>query len=194
MPNPIYTIGHSNHPLEAFIALLERHRIEEVADVRTYPRSRYNPCFNRDALERALARRGVRCLFLGAELGGRPADPACYDETGRVRYDLLAETAPFRDGMRRLLEEANARRVAVMCSEKEPLKCHRTLLIAHALVAADDADGESILHILADGTLETHAAAMERLPAKQGGLEDAVRRQAAKSAYSGGPPRLPAAT
>ena len=104
MPNPIYTIGHSNHPLEAFIALLERHRIEEVADVRTYPRSRYNPCFNRDALERALARLGVRCLFLGAELGGRPADPACYDETGRVpggrrsqasgEIRLLRRTAP----------------------------------------------------------------------------------------------------
>lgn len=61
-------------------------------------------------------------------------------------------------------------------------------------MAADDADGESILHILADGTLETHDAAMERLPVTQGGLEDAVRRQAAKSAYSGGPPRLPAAT
>ena len=72
MPNPVYTIGHSNHPLEAFIALLERHRIEEVADVRTYPRSRYNPCFNRDALERALTRRGVRYLFLGANSADAP--------------------------------------------------------------------------------------------------------------------------
>ena len=194
MNNLVYTIGHSNHPTETFLALLERHGIEEVADVRTYPRSRYNPRFNRDALERALAQRGVRYLFLGAELGGRPADPACYDETGRVRYDLLAETAPFRDGLRRLIEEASARRVAVMCSEKEPLKCHRALLIAHTLVADNDADGVSVLHILADGTLETHAETMERLPVKQGDLEDAIRKQAAKFAYSGGPPRLHAAT
>ena len=194
MPTPVYTIGHSNHPITTFLSLLERHSIEEVVDVRTYPRSRYNPRFNRDALERALAQSGVRYLFLGAELGGRPADPACYDETGRVRYDLLAETVPFRDGMRRLTEEASACRVAVMCSEKEPLKCHRALLIAHTLVAVDDADGVSVLHILADGTLETHAETMERLPVKQGDLEDAVRRQSAKFAYSGGPPRLHAAT
>ena len=188
MSNPIHTIGHSNHPLERFLSLLERRCIEEVADVRTYPRSRYNPHFNRDALAEALAERGVRYVFLGAELGGRPADPACYDETGRVRYDFLAETAPFRDGMRRLIEEASGGRVAVMCSEKEPLKCHRTLLIAHALTTAYGVDGDGVGHILADGTLETHTETMGRLPSQQGELEEAVRLQAAKAAYAGGPP------
>lgn len=187
----LYTIGHSNHSLETFLALLKRHGIEAVADVRTYPRSRYNPHFSREALAEALAERGVRYVFLGAELGGRPVDPACYDETGRARYDLIAETAPFRDGMRRLIAEANARRVAAMCSEKEPLKCHRALLIAHALTTERDVDPDDVGHVRADGTLETHTQAMARLPGRQGDLDDAVRRQAAKVAYAGGPPHLP---
>lgn len=183
----LYTIGHSNHPLETFLSLLERHAIEAVADVRTYPRSRYNPHFNRETLAEALAERGVRYVFLGAELGGRPADPACYDETGRARYDLIAETAPFRDGMRRLIAEANAGRVAAMCSEKEPLKCHRALLIAHALTTERGVDPNDVGHVHADGTLETHTQAMARLQGRQGDLDDAVRRQAAKVAYAGGP-------
>lgn len=187
----LYTIGHSNHSLETFLSLLERHAIEAVADVRTYPRSRYNPQFNRETLAEALAERGVRYVFLGAELGGRPADPACYDETGRARYDLIAETAPFLDGMRRLIEEANARRVAAMCSEKEPLKCHRALLIAHSLTTARGVDPDDVGHVHADGTLETHTQAMARLPARQGDLDDAVRRQAAKVAYAGGPSSRP---
>ncbi len=188
----LYTVGHSNHPLETFLALLEQQGVEAVADVRTYPRSRYNPHFNREPLAEALAERGVRYVFLGAELGGRPADPACYDETGRARYDLIAKTVPFLDGMRRLIEEANAgRRVAAMCSEKEPLKCHRALLVAHALTTEYGVEPDDVGHIHADGTLETHTAAMGRLPARQGELNDAVRRQAAKVAYAGGPPPSP---
>lgn len=187
----LYTIGHSNHSLETFLALLERHGIEAVADVRTYPRSRYNPQFNRESLTEALAERGVRYVFLGAELGGRPADPACYDETGRARYDLIAETAPFRDGMRRLTAEANAGRVVAMCSEKEPLKCHRALLIAHSLTTEHGVDPDDVGHVHADGEIETHTQAMARLPGRQGDLDDAVRRQAAKVAYAGGPPHLP---
>lgn len=184
----LYTIGHSNHSLETFLSLLERHGIEAVADVRSYPRSRYNPQFNRESLAEALAERGVRYVFLGAELGGRPADPACYDETGRARYDLIAETASFRDGMRRLIAEANSRRVAAMCSEKDPLKCHRALLIAHALTTERGVDPNDVGHVHADGTLETHTQAMARLPGRQGDLDDAVRRQAAKVAYAGGSP------
>ena len=187
----LYTIGHSNHSLETFLSLLERHGIEAVADVRSYPRSRYNPQFNRESLTEALAERDVRYVFLGAELGGRPADPACYDETGRARYDLIAETAPFRDGMRRLIEEANAGRVAAMCSEKEPLKCHRALLIAHSLTTEHGVDPDDVDHVRADGTLETHTEAMARLPGRQGDLDDAVRRQAAKVAYGGGPSSRP---
>lgn len=202
---PVYTIGHSNHPLEAFIALLERHGIEEVADVRTYPRSRYNPHFNREALEESLDAEGVRYAYMGAELGGRPADPSCYD-AGRARYDRVARTDEFLFGIQTLLRDANERKVALMCAEKELLDCHRTLLVARALTTEYGLDLEAVRHVHADGREESHAAAMSRLLenpkalqydlfASSGGademaeaVERAVRRRADKVAYVSGWP------
>ena len=155
----VFTIGHSNHAAEVFRRLLQRHGIEEVMDVRSSPHSRYNPQFNRRALQAALAEAGVEYVFMGAELGGRPVDPSCYDSEGRVQYDRLAETDAFNVGIRRVIQRAGQRRMALMCSEKEPLDCHRTLLIARILSAR----GLAVAHILADGGLEGHAAAMDRL-------------------------------
>ena len=88
---PVFTIGHSNHSLEHFIELLRAHEVDEVVDVRSAPYSRYAPHFNRDELEDALEKVGVDYLFMGDELGGRPADRSCYDDTGRVVYDKVAE-------------------------------------------------------------------------------------------------------
>ena len=199
---PIYTIGHSNHPLEAFIALLRLHGVEEVADVRSSPynRSPYTAHFNKDALEESLGAEGVRYVFLGAELGGRPADPSCYD-AGRVQYDRVARTDEFLFGMQTLLRDAGERRVALMCAEKEPLDCHRSLLVAHALTTEYELDRESVRHILADGREESHADVARRLldnpkalqsdlfaspsgaDAMEEALERAVRQRAAKAAY-----------
>jgi uncharacterized protein (DUF488 family) len=95
---------------------------------------------------------------LGKELGARSDDRSCYDH-GRVQYSRLAQTALFRSGIDRVLQGAAKYRVALMCAEKEPLECHRTLLVAKALAAR----GQRVLHIHADGHLETHEAAMERL-------------------------------
>lgn len=101
---------------------------------------------------------GIDYVYRGNELGGRPQDPACY-EGGRVRYDRMTETGTFRRGLALVESEAANHRVALMCAEKDPLDCHRTLLVAPALVA----DGLEVLHILADGTVETHDEAMDRL-------------------------------
>ncbi len=160
---PIFTIGHSNHSREAFLALLSKHGVTVVADVRSAPYSRFSPHFDRDALASALEARGVHYAFLGRTLGGRPTDPDCYED-GRVRYDRAAGTAVFRSGIERVVEMAADRRVALMCAEKEPLDCHRTLLVAQAL----DGNGREVAHIHADGGLEPHAAAMDRLMAKFG--------------------------
>ena len=154
----VLTIGHFNHALEAFGALLGAHGVTMVADVRSAPYSRFNPHFNRKALDAALGERGIAYLFLGRALGGRPEDRACYDE-GRVRYDRVARTPLFREGLGRVVEEAARERVALMCAEKEPLACHRTILIGRCLVA----EGIAVAHILADGTLEPHDATMDRL-------------------------------
>ena len=155
----VFTIGHSNHSPGAFLALLRAHGIEEVMDVRSSPYSRYAPHFGYDALNRTLEDAGIGYEFLGGELGGRPPDRSSYDEDGRVRYDRVAESDSFDAGIRRVERAADERRVVLMCSEKEPLDCHRTLLVARAL----DARGVSVEHILADGAAESHADAMDRL-------------------------------
>ena len=156
--NPILTIGHSNHSWEAFARLLNQHRIDALADVRSVPASRFNPQFNRSSLWASLRHSDIGYVNLGAELGGRPQDPACY-ENGRVRYDRMAETGTFRRGLALVKAEAANHRVVLMCAEKDPLDCHRTLLVAQALVA----DGVDVLHVLSDGALEAHDQAMNRL-------------------------------
>ncbi|MXW29708.1 MAG: DUF488 domain-containing protein [Chloroflexi bacterium] len=164
-PNPVFTVGHSNHPLEVFISLLCQHGIAEVADVRSspYTRSPYTAHFGRDAFEGLLGEHGIRYVYMGAELGGRPADRSCYDTSGRVLYERLAQTDDFLFGVQNLLRDADQYRIALMCSEKEPLDCHRTLLVAHALTTEYGVDGNSVQHILADGRLESHRDAMQRL-------------------------------
>lgn len=160
----IYTVGHSNHTSAVFMGLLRKHEVTAVADVRSAPYSRFNPQFNRETLARALEAHGVEYLFLGGELGARPSDPACYDENGRVVFSRLAGTAEFRRGLDRLTEGADhapsvARRLALMCAEKDPLDCHRTILVARELVRR----GVDVAHILDDGGIEPHDAAVERL-------------------------------
>jgi hypothetical protein len=155
---PIYTVGHSTHPIERFVGLLQQHGIEMLVDVRSTPFSRFNPHFNRAALAHSLASAGIRYEFMGEALGARTNDPACF-ENGRVSYARLAATPLFQQGIARLREAAKGQRVAMMCAEREPLDCHRTILIARELEKA----GESVTHILADGSLEQNSHALGRL-------------------------------
>ena len=159
----VFTIGHSNHALADFLKLLHQHGVTVVADVRSAPYSRFNPHFNREALRDELKNGGIGYVYLGGELGGRSDDPACY-RNGRICYERVARTPRFQDGLRRLAKGMAEHRIALMCSEKEPLHCHRTLLVGQAL----DAEGVDISHIHADGELESHAAAMDRLLASVG--------------------------
>lgn len=156
--NTVFTIGHSTHSLEAFVALLQQHGVTALADVRSAPFSRFNPQFNRDTLKTSLISFDIRYVFLGRELGGRSDDPTCY-ENGRVRYTQLARTNLFLEGIERVIHGARGYCVALMCAEKEPLECHRTLLVAPVLAKS----GITVLHILANGSLESHEAAMDRL-------------------------------
>ena len=154
----VFTIGHSTHSLEAFLALLQKHGVTAIADVRSAPFSRFNPQFNNDALERSLKAAGIKYVFLGRELGARSDDPSCY-ENGRVQYGRLARTELFRSGIDRVMRGAHEHSIALMCAEKEPLECHRTLLVARAL----DEHGIAVAHILSDGRLEAHQDVIERL-------------------------------
>jgi uncharacterized protein (DUF488 family) len=158
MPGALFTIGHSNHSLERFLELLRQHQVEAVADVRSSPYSRYCPHFSQAALQPALERAGVAYLFLGKELGARPDDPGCY-VNGRVSYARLAERPAFLAGLERVRQESGARRLALMCAEKDPLTCHRTILVCRRLRGLQLCPQ----HILADSALEASADAERRL-------------------------------
>jgi uncharacterized protein (DUF488 family) len=159
----IYTVGHSNHGIDKFLDLLRQHDITAIADVRSTPFSRRNPQFNSKNLAAALDACGIAYVFLGKELGARSEDPSCY-EHGRVQYRRLAQTPLFNQGIERVLAGAERYRLALMCAEKEPLDCHRTLLVSRAL----EAKGITITHILADGGLELNQATLLRLVKKTG--------------------------
>ena len=189
--NPVFTIGHSIHSIEAFLELLDRHHVAAVADVRSAPYSRFNPQFNRDMLEHSLRTHGIRYVFLGKELGARSEDPSCY-EAGRVQYSRLARTELFRSGLERVIRGSQEYRLALMCAEKDPLECHRTLLVAQALVER----GLSVCHILADGSLELHENSLTRLlesedrsqddlfRSREDRIADALARQERRIAYA----------
>lgn len=154
----IYTVGHSNHSIEKFIGLLSANGVTAIADVRSQPFSRRNPQFNKERLAATLAQHGIAYVFLGRELGARSEDPACYKD-GRVQYARLAASPIFKSGIERVLAGSQKYRLALMCAEKEPLDCHRTLLVCRAL----DQVGVSIAHILADATVEPQEKTMARL-------------------------------
>lgn len=122
--NTVLTIGHSNHSLETFIELLLQHRVTVLADVRSAPYSRFNPHFNREPLAAALKARQIRYVYLGRELGGRSNDPDCYED-GRIRYERLAQTDRFHEGIERVMRGAVEHRIVLMCSEKEPVSTLR---------------------------------------------------------------------
>jgi uncharacterized protein (DUF488 family) len=157
----LYTIGHSNHPLDYFLGLLMDHGIRLLADVRSTPYSRYNPQYNRKALQQSLQTQGVDYTYLGDTLGGRPTDPACYvyhtvptrssDFLHEVDYPTVMQQAWFIQGIHNLLEMAGRQPTCILCSEKDPTRCHRHLLIARYLLAKHPK--MTIWHILPDSSL-----------------------------------------
>jgi uncharacterized protein (DUF488 family) len=179
MSKTLYTIGHSNHPIEHFIALLQQHDITAVCDVRSQPYSRFNPQYNRETLKQSLQQHGIAYVFLGKELGARSDNPDCYID-GRVQYHLLAQQPVFHEGLDRLRSGMQDYRIALMCAEKDPLQCHRTGLIGRELRSE-----LPMLHILADGTLESHAEFEQRLLALHDIAPDLLRspEQCIRQAY-----------
>ncbi len=156
----LYTVGHSTHPIEEFVALLQKHGVTCLADVRSQPYSRWNPHFNREQLARALALAGIVYQFLGDTLGGRPDQADLYDPgSERPNYSRQRETPLYRQGLSALEALAHAQPTAMMCSEGDPDECHRTLLIVPSLLDAN----YDVQHILPDGNLRPAEEAVEQL-------------------------------
>jgi len=132
--------------------------VNALCDVRSSPYSRFTPQFNRESLKEELSKYGIRYIYLGAELGPRSTDPACY-ENGKVQYKRLAEKEGFQKGLSRLLKGMADYRIALMCAEKDPLTCHRMLLVCRNLHGNDIV----IRHILDNGSLEDNRITEQRL-------------------------------
>jgi uncharacterized protein (DUF488 family) len=190
MSYDLFSIGHSNIPAERFLALLRDAGADAIADVRSTPFSRRFPWFSGKKLAATLAQHGMAYLAYGDALGGRPRDAALYRD-GVADYEAMACSPDFQIGLDRLLADAARARVCLMCAEREPLDCHRCLLVARALAER----GFAIGHILHDGTVEPHAATERRLLALTGASDDlfvtgqderlasAYRRRAGAVAY-----------
>lgn len=154
----IHTIGHSNHEIDTFISLLRLHGVSAIADVRSHPTSRRFPQFDKKALQASLVAAGIRYVYLGEGLGARPRDPACYVK-GKAEFDRIRATGGFMEALARLRRGAQVYRICLMCAERDPADCHRTWLVAQTLHDA----GETVTHILADGTREPHDVLLRRV-------------------------------
>ena len=175
----LLTIGHSNLSAEQFQSLLESAGVTAIADVRSVPFSRRFPWFSGKTLAARLAEAGIAYLPFGDALGGRPRDPALYCD-GVADYDAMAARPEFRAGLDGVVDDARGRRLCLMCAEREPLDCHRCLLVSRALAAR----GTQIGHILVDGAIEPHAVTEDRL------LALASRREPTGDLFDDRPARL----
>lgn len=189
MKYELFTIGHSTHSINEFTGLLQKHSITALCDVRSVPYSQYNPQFNRENLKKELAQHHIAYVFMGKELGPRSENPQCY-RNGQVQYNRLAKQAEFIQGLRRLRHGMQKYRIALLCAEKDPITCHRTILVCRNLRSNDI----EIKHILEDGSLENQRDSEKRLmklhhieadmfrPEAQC-IEEAYDKQAEKIAY-----------
>jgi uncharacterized protein (DUF488 family) len=162
MTGTLLTIGYSGRTLDDFVALLVQHKITALCDVRSVPYSSRNPQFNREPLKRALKVHNIDYVFLGEELGARPKDPSCY-VAGKAIYQKIASSPLFKNGLERI--ESGVRKgyvLALMCAEKDPMMCHRSILICRNLRGRQI----SFLHIIDHETSETQSDLEKRLVAE----------------------------
>ena len=194
MMNMLFTIGHSTHTASYFIKLLNQHNISLVCDVRSQPYSRYTRHFNREAVKKVLLENQIQYLFCGEKLGGRSKNPSCYNSKGRLQYHLLSQEPLFKKGLKEVIKESQKQRIALMCSEADPLTCHRTILVCRSLCQTMSVALSSIQHILPDGSIQTHAeiekALLDKfkifpdmLRSEAECISEAYHRQAQKIAY-----------
>lgn len=154
----LFSIGHSNIPAERFVVMLHSAGVTAVADVRSTPASRFFPWFSAAPLRGLLAQHQIGYLPYGATLGGRPRDPALYRD-GSADFEAMARQPGFAAALASLRADATRHRLCMMCAERDPLDCHRCLLVARALAG----QGLSVGHILNDGSIEPQAATERRL-------------------------------
>ena len=195
MQHTLFTIGHSTHTLKSFIELLNRHSVQEVGDVRSQPYSKYSRMFNRENIEQELNKNDIFYSFMGHELGGRISDPSCYDNKGKLQYQYVARLPSFQSALNQIENKLETYNMALMCSEKDPLQCHRMILICRELSKNPNFLEKAIKHIFPDGSVKTNQEMEKALRDKfkiypdmfrteKECVEEAYNRQAQKIAYT----------
>ena len=159
MPAGLYTIGYSTHATEHLVGLLKQHGVDTVCDVRSQPYSRYNPQYNKATIAAELKNNNIIYVFLGKELGARSDNPDCYTN-GRVQFEKIIDEPLFQQGLARLKKGMSQYSIALMCAEKDPITCHRTILVTRQLRRE-----VAVNHILEDGSIESNTEAEARLMA-----------------------------
>ncbi len=178
----VLTIGHSNHAYARFLELLRGAGANTIIDVRSRPYSRRVPQFNGKSLQATLPQAAIEYHYLGQRLGGRPAHPHLY-RNGRADYQRMAEQPDFLQGLESVEALERSRVPVLMCAERDPLDCHRCLLVARALAARELV----VSHILFDGTLQSHQQIEDRLLARSNARSDdlfATRAERLALAYA----------
>lgn len=158
MSKQLFTVGHSNLSITDFISLITQYQITAIADIRSHPYSGYLPHFNRDLLKFELLKSQIKYVFLGDELGARPKDLSCY-LNGNVVYQRIANSAAFKSGIERVITGLNQYNISLMCAEKDPINCHRTILISKYLQQL----GVAVNHIIDHNILESQEKIENRL-------------------------------
>lgn len=157
---PLYSIGHGNRKNEEFLSLLQKFAIEFLIDVRSQPYSKYNPQFNQSELKTYLENNGIKYVFMGDSIGGRPNDTSCYDHEGKVDYEVIKTKIFFKQGIERLKTAYDKDiNVVIMCSESKPCECHRSKLIGKVLVE----DKIAIMHIDEKGKVKDQITVINEL-------------------------------
>lgn len=153
----IFSIGHGGRNIDEFILLLKKYNIKYIIDVRSKPRSRFHPHFNKEALTQHLKSADIKYVFMGESLGGIPLDRSCYDNEGKVDYEKIKKKEFFLNGIDRIKTAYSKKiRVACMCSELAPCECHRSKLIGDFLEKIDI----DIYHIDKKGDIKTQKEVM----------------------------------
>ncbi|HJX55314.1 MAG TPA: DUF488 domain-containing protein [Methanoregula sp.] len=148
-----FTIGHGNYPIDRFITFLQNTGVDLIIDVRSSPYSRFNPHFNRENLEKSLIMNDIDYRYMGDKIGGRQSDPCLLFPDGTVNYRKVQETEKFQAGINEVLSIiSSGKKIALMCAEKEPERCHRFVLISPVLQSR----GISVIHIRPDMKLQAN--------------------------------------
>lgn len=156
----LFTIGHSQYSIDYFIGLLNKYGIDYLLDVRSTPYSKYAEQYNKENISRELKSANIKYSFLGKYFGARPQNTELYADEGYLDFERVRGSQDFNKGIENVILGLNqGHKIALMCTEKEPIDCHRAILVARAF----EIQMIYAKHILSNGKILTQQQLDEQL-------------------------------